>query len=182
MFKRIINWLDRLTQEFPAPKAQQPSIKLIQPTLTPTEQEIIKQAEQALQQSEPQCQAVIQSIQASPVICPDPEPITFLEIPELLEVSPAPLPVEATNIEAIATVTEISEVPELPQPTAKASSKKASSRGQLVEQHLNQAWADGFRTYEQLMNYVELATGKACSKKVISAWKKARKLDEATAA
>jgi hypothetical protein len=66
MFKRAINWLDKLTQEFPAPKSQQTTIKLMQPTLTPAEQEIIKQAEQALQQSETQYQGIIQSIQANP--------------------------------------------------------------------------------------------------------------------
>ncbi len=51
-----------------------------------------------------------------------------------------------------------------------------------MEGLLDEAWQQGLRTYAQLMKYIELQTGKACSKRVVSAWKKARQLTEAEAA
>lgn len=53
----------------------------------------------------------------------------------------------------------------------------APSRALVVEALLDEAWQQGLRTYAQLIKYVELQTGKGCSKKTVSAWKKSRQLD-----
>jgi len=53
----------------------------------------------------------------------------------------------------------------------------APGRVAIVEALLDEAWQQGLRTYAQLIKYVELQTGKGCSKKTVSAWKKSRQLD-----
>jgi hypothetical protein len=107
---------------------------------------------------------------------------TIVLQPEAVEIQPEAVEIQPEAVEIQPEPAEVPEVPELPQRKTKASSKR-TPRGQLVEQHLNQAWENGFRTYEQLMNYIELATGKSCSKSVSPAWKKSREAStEATAA
>jgi hypothetical protein len=48
------------------------------------------------------------------------------------------------------------------------------TRGQQVEKLLDQAWAKGLRSYDELKQYVKKKTGKACSSKTIIAWKRTR--------
>jgi hypothetical protein len=147
--------------------------------LTPDQIEAIQVAEQTANQ-----------IQAIPVFTPEPAPakiVSWTELPPVTELPEVPeipaLEATPTGWASIEAGDEISEVPAIPAPAVAVSNKKSTTRGKLVEQHLEKAWDEGFRTYDQLMNYVELATGKACSKKVIAAWKKSRQANtEAVAA
>jgi hypothetical protein len=132
------------------------------------------------------------------------EAISVAETVSLQMTSPdfeaTPIPVESQPIgptASIAEVLEISENPEVPEilavieplqeeltPTEAEQfpAVSPSDRKSVVEGLLDEAWQQGLTTYAQLIGYVETHTGKGCSKRVISAWKKARKLDEVAAA
>lgn len=161
---RLFHWLaalgNALLAEIPPPKKQRPTIALVTPELSPNEKEIIARAEESFQLIETQSQAVLERIRETPVISPAPDPVTLVEVPEILEVLEVPT---------------ISDQAEAEQPPAEV----ATNRKQLVEGLLDEAWQQGLRTYAQLMKYIELQTGKSCSKRVISGWKQSRQLTEA---
>lgn len=115
--------------------------------------------------------------EAAPIVTPDPAPVKI--------VSWTKLP-EAVLVAAVPEIVDVVEIPTqdvTPSPvTAGCEAPAALTRGQLVEGLLDEAWQQGLRTYAQLMKYIELQTGKACSKRVVSAWKKSRQRTEAEAA
>lgn len=114
---------------------------------------------------------------ATPIVTPDPAPVKIVSWTEL----PKPVPVAA--VPEILAVADVPAQDISPSPvTADREAPSALTRGQLVEGLLDEAWQQGLRTYAQLMKYIELQTGKACSKRVVSAWKKSRQLTEAEAA
>jgi hypothetical protein len=140
--------------------------------LTPDQTEAIAVAETvSLQMVSPGFEATPISVESQPiepttVIAEVPEIPKLLEIPEVPEIlAVAPLQKEPTSTEA-----------------EQSSAASPSDRKSVVEGLLDEAWQQGLTTYAQLIGYVEAHTGKGCSKRVISAWKKARKLDEAVAA
>lgn len=200
---RPLRWLAKLGNallaEIPPPKSQRISPNLITPeqSLSPTEKEIIARAEESFRLIETRSQAVLERIRETPVISPAPAPVKLVKVPEILEVS-APAP--------ITEFLEVPEVPEIPEILAtveplqneepapegwavievgteqpSAASPAKINRKQLVEGLLDEAWQQGLRTYAQLMKYVELQTGKSCSKRVVSAWKQSRQLDQVAA-
>jgi hypothetical protein len=122
----------------------------------------------------------IQALQfaATPVIAPafggeplsrtDPAPVKIVSWTELPEAVPgADSPAQDVSLSSV---------------SADCETPAALTRGQLVEGLLDEAWQQGLRTYAQLMKYIELQTGTACSKRVVSAWKKSRQRTEAEAA
>lgn len=52
------------------------------------------------------------------------------------------------------------------------------SRADVVTALLDEAWTQGLQTYEALIGYVREHSGKGCSRREVSAWKKARKLND----
>jgi hypothetical protein len=113
------------------------------------------------------------------------EPAVVLEVPvaleiaEVLEIPQSEIP---TAGEPIATPEQI-ETTIVAANQAKTVEQLAQNiimkRGDLVKSLLDEAWQQGYTTYANLAQYVEMHTGRACSKKVISAWKKERQLIEA---
>lgn len=51
------------------------------------------------------------------------------------------------------------------------------SRADLVCFLLDEAWAQGKSTYSELIDYVKAQSGEGCSRRAVSNWKKARKLN-----
>ncbi|NJL56515.1 hypothetical protein HC928_16085 [bacterium] len=74
------------------------------------------------------------------------------------------------------------ETVETVTPVETAPVAAAQPRGLLVQALLDEAYAQGLRTYPQLIKYVELATGKGCSRRAVATWKASRKLAEESAA
>jgi len=74
-----------------------------------------------------------------------------------------------------------SAAPAAPAPAPLTPEPPAPDRAALVEGLLDEAWAQGLRTYPQLIKYVELQTGTGCSRRAIARWKTARNLGEAAA-
>ena len=58
----------------------------------------------------------------------------------------------------------------------------STERQALVRGLLDEAWAQGMRTYPQLIGYVQEQTGTACGRRMVAAWKKDRKLTDASTA
>jgi hypothetical protein len=84
-----------------------------------------------------------------------------------------------------ATVIDVQAEPSpvaLPALPANAPASVAGDRHTLVQGLLDEAWAQGLRTYPQLIKYIELQTGTACSRRAIANWKKARGLMDVDAA
>jgi hypothetical protein len=98
----------------------------------------------------------------------EPEPVSL----ESLEMPNADL--EPITPEFLALISE--PATEAILQTEEAAAPPKLSRGELVQSLLDEAWQQGFTTYKNLAQYVELQSGTACSKKVISAWKKERGL------
>ncbi len=71
-----------------------------------------------------------------------------------------------------------------PQPVAAlpAEVPDSTDRQALVRGLLDEAWAQGMRTYPQLIGYVQEQTGTACGRRMVAAWKKDRKLTDASTA
>ncbi len=186
LLKWLLNAANALLQEIPPPRSKQTiSPNLITPEqLTPTEREIITRAEESFRLLEAQSQDVLARIQQAPV--------TLVEVPEFLEISVSEPVVEVLEISEISEVPAIIVTAELlqaeePAPAGwaliEAGTEEATegppaklSRSQLVEGLLDEAWQQGITTYAAMMGYVESQTGKGCSKRVVSAWKKARHL------
>jgi len=190
----LLNAANKLLQKIPPPKAQRLATEPITPEqpLTPTEREIIARAEQSLQALEAQSQAVLARIRESPVIVPAPAPIQlvdtanlphfpaatvaeFLEVPEVSEVSGILATVEPTQA-----TTATPEGWAVIEGGTEPSSANLN-RTLVVEGLLDEAWQQGLRTYAQLIKYVELNTGKGCSKRAVSSWKRSRRLDSTAA-
>lgn len=136
-----------------------------------------------------------------PVISlPAPAPVTTIDV-EAVEaiaaIAPLPLELPITPEQPAPTLfnpwVEISEIPEvseiqpsatvdqLLEPTPEATAPTLTRR-ELVEGLLDEAWQQGITSYTALTKYVKDQSGTACSKKVISAWKKARQLNQSEAA
>jgi hypothetical protein len=116
-------------------------------------------------------------VEATPIVAPDSAPVKIVSWTEL------PKPVPAVAVPEILAVADI-PAQDISQPITPADREApaALTRGQLVEGLLDEGWQQGLRTYAQLMKYIELQTGTACSKRVVSAWKKSRQRTEAEAA
>lgn len=142
----LINWLDRSCPLPALPPADKPQ------SLTSGQQEQLQVAE----------------ITATSIVNND--HCQIFDIPDrFIGYEDVPLwamTTEIVELPAIPEVTELGDVPSTPAANL--------SRGELVQSLLDEAWSQGLRTYAQLMKYVELQTGTACSKKVVSAWKKSR--------
>ncbi|MEA5597368.1 hypothetical protein [Rivularia sp. UHCC 0363] len=67
--------------------------------------------------------------------------------------------------------------PDLNEPVPSSSEPAPTGdRSQIVSALLDEAYSLGKSTYPELIAYVEKHTGTGCSRRVISNWKKARKL------
>jgi hypothetical protein len=78
---------------------------------------------------------------------------------------------------AVAEATAIQMSPTVPVPE-----RPQQDRSLLVEGLLDEAHAQGLKTYPQLMGYVERQTGESCSRRAIARWKKSRGLIQTEAA
>ncbi|WP_448604825.1 hypothetical protein [Thermoleptolyngbya sp.] len=89
------------------------------------------------------------------------------------QLSKITVPVDAIDVQVVP-----------PQPiTALPAEPNSTDRQALVRGLLDEAWAQGMRTYPQLIGYVQEQTGTACGRRMVAAWKKDRKLtDDNTAA
>jgi hypothetical protein len=148
----------------------------------------------------------IQPVAITPVIAPTPQTIAIAdpwispiqtETPTesaIQDIAPGLAPIAeppTVNFDSTETPTEsaiqdiapglapIAEPPTVNFDSEAESQPKTPDRAQLVEALLDEAWAQGLRTYPQLIQYVETASGKGCSKRKIASWKKSRKLVEA---
>lgn len=167
----VLKWLDRILPPAKPALTAAPT-KSAAPTLdlTPDQVEQIAVAEEV---------AKIQALQfeATPIVAPDPAPVKIVSWTKLPEAVPIAAVPDTLNVaDSPAQGISPSPVP------AGCEVPAALTRGQLVEGLLDEAWQQGLRTYAQLMKYIELQTGKACSKRVVSAWKKSRQRTEAEAA
>lgn len=167
----VLKWLDHILPPAKPALTAAPT-KSADPTidLTPDQVEQISVAEGV---------AKIQALhfEAAPIVTPDPAPVKIVSWTELPKAVPdAAVPEFLDGVEL--PNHDVSQSPV----TADREAPAALTRGQLVEGLLDEAWQQGLRTYAQLMKYIELQTGKACSKRVVSAWKKSRQLTEAEAA
>ncbi|OLP20090.1 hypothetical protein BST81_02305 [Leptolyngbya sp. 'hensonii'] len=111
--------------------------------------------------------------------------VTVAAVP-IEDTSEQPAP-EATDLQAvvvsIGTVAGEDAALEVGLPTALPETgtigASVPNRRVQVESLLDAAWEQGLRTYPQLLRYVELSTGEACSRKTIANWKKQRGLSAA---
>jgi len=94
------------------------------------------------------------------------KPAVVRQPPTILDLSPVKQePLQVAEQTAIAMV---------PPPAAPAP--PAPDRAALVEGLLDEAWAQGLRTYPQLIKYVELQTGTGCSRRSVVRWKQSHGL------
>lgn len=63
---------------------------------------------------------------------------------------------------------------DIPKPAIHSAAIADIDRAAQVEETLERAWNEGITTYKELMEYVKETTGKGCSRRVISEWKKSR--------
>jgi hypothetical protein len=119
----------------------------------------------------------IQPVAITPVIAPTPQTIAIAD-PWISPIQ-TETPTESAIQDIAPGLAPIAEPPTVNFDSEAESQPKTPDRAQLVEALLDEAWAQGLRTYPQLIQYVETASGKGCSKRKIASWKKSRKLVEA---
>lgn len=169
----MIGWIARQLKRIPPPKSKRPVDRPVdRPALSPVEFEAIQIAE------------------AHPVIAPEPVPASLVVVPAWEELEALITTPEQKTIPAryaldygIMTDAEQAAIHEAPEGWGAIEADDAPSvdRKTLILASLDEAWSQGLRTYAQLIKYVELQTGKGCSKRVVSDWKKVRKLTEVAA-
>ena len=133
----------------------------------------------------------ITALASAPISVPVSQPLTIDLSPhqvELVMVAETVLPIEPMPLEITASPSDDtlieteSDCPddkaeELTIPTIpEVQPDLTGDRSQIVMALLDEAYLIGKTTYPELIAYVEKHTGKGCSRRVISNWKKARKL------
>jgi hypothetical protein len=68
----------------------------------------------------------------------------------------------------------VEEVVQFEAAPAAEPAPAAKTRAEVVQAELDTAWGHGWRTYAELIKYVETSTGTGTSKRVVAAWKRAK--------
>lgn len=164
---KILVWaLEILIRPIPAPRQLSPT-PAAPPSLTPAEREAIAVAEATL--------AAIEVPRLAPIITPAPAHLdTSKWQPTAPYVTAEPVLPDLQDTSQLSYKTQ-------DNPQDNHAELELSDRARLVEAALDEAWGNGLKTYPVLIKFVELKTGKGCSRRTIAAWKKSRKLDQADA-
>jgi len=83
------------------------------------------------------------------------------------------LPASSATVDVVPYPVEPFCLAQLPSVSAPHPSR---SRRELVEALLDEAHAQGHKTYPQLISYVATQSGTPCSRRTVSNWKRSRKL------
>lgn len=175
---KVLVWvLEALTRPIPAPRPLPPAAPAASPapSLTPAEREAIAVAEASIRAMQvPQMRMLITPPPAPPKVADAQE----IKAPSIVEQTAVELPIPAHSDTSKWQPT----APYVTEPAHENTPElELSDRARLVEAALDEAWGNGLKTYPVLIKFVELKTGKGCSRRTIAAWKKSRKLDQADA-